>query len=450
MLVDKSSAPTLSQRLANYLHDARFEDIDAAARKRTKETIAYHVSLAFRALHDGLSEGRQAIAAARLLSNGCGNSTVIGQSDKVTQVDAALANCGLMRCAGLDDVIFPAGIHPGLMVLPTGFAVGEAQRSSGAELMTAIVLGYEILGKFGSFSWTENTPRRPTMPYGPFGGIAVCGRLLRLTSEQFSHALGYAAYTAMGLAENDTPAHHYGLICRNGLTGAYLAAHGGACGPTTLEGRYGFLEAFCPNVRIDVEKLMASFGHDYMIVEALEKRYPGSALNQVSIEAMRDMVMRKLFTADDVVSIRVSVPVERQKIDILHSTGPFEDSVRSTQSAAFQMAMLVVDGELNFARYADFNNPQIMAVVRKTSFEFVAGRPLRYAKIEVFTKDGTRHMREGTHFAFPPQDPYTIIERYAARLLPGSQIRRFVDLLGNLEQVSDISQLTACLVPPTQ
>jgi 2-methylcitrate dehydratase PrpD len=447
---NNQSRLTLSQRLACYLHDARFEDIDAVTRKRAKEVIAYHVSLAFRALHEGLVEGHQALAAARLLSGGCGRSTLIGQSDKVTQVDAVLANCSLMRAGGLDDVILPVGIHAGLMTLPPAFAVGELQTSTGAELVTAIVLGYEIMGKFGSFTWTEETPRRPTMPYGPFGGIAVCGRLLRLTGEQFAHALGYAAHTAMGLAESDTGqvTHHYGLICRNSLTGACLAALGGVASPTVLEGRFGFLEAFCPNTSIDVEKLMASFGQDHVIVESVEKRYPGTALNLVPIEAMRDMVAAKLFTADDIVSVRVSVPIERQKIAVLHSTGPFDNTQAPTSAAAFQMAMLVVDGELKLARYADFNNPEIMAVVRKTSFEFVAGRPLRYAKVEVLTKDGSRHVRESTHFTFRPQDAYTIIERYAARFLPACQIRRFVDLLGDLEKVSDVSQLTACLAPP--
>jgi 2-methylcitrate dehydratase PrpD len=441
---------TLSQRLAGYLHGMRFQEIDAATRKRTKEVIAYHVSLAFRALHEELVEGQQALAVVHLLSAGCGKSTLIGQSEKVTQVDAALANTSLMRAGGLDDVILPVGIHPGLMTLAPAFAVGETQKSSGAELITALVLGYEIMGKLGSFTWTEDMPRRPTMPYGPFGGIAVCGRLLRLTSAQFAHALGYAAHTAMGLAESDTGqvTHHYGLICRNALTGSYLAAHGGISSPTVLEGRFGFLEAFCPNSSIDVEQLMASFGHDYVIVESLEKRYPGSALNQVPIEAMRDMVTRKLFTADDVVSIRVSVPVERQQIAVLHSTGPFDNAQAPTSAAAFQMAMLVVDGELNFARYADYNNPEIMAVVRKTSFEFITGRPLRYAKVEVLTKNGTRHVREGSHFAFPAQDAYTIIEKYAARFLPASQIHHFVDLLADLERVSDISQLTAALAAP--
>lgn len=444
------SSSTLSQRLAMYLHETRFEEIDQAARKRAKELIAYLVSLAFRSLHERLTEGEKALTAARLLSGGCGSSTLIGQSDKATLVDAAFANCSLMRAAGLDDVILPVGIHAGLMTLPLAFAVGERENSSGADLITALVLGYEVMGKFGSWTWTEATPRRPTMPYGPFGGVAVAGRLLRLTSEQLAHAIGYAAHTAMGLAESDRGqvTHHYGLICRNSLTGAYLAADGGVSSPTVLEGRFGFLEAFCPNTRVDVEKLMASLGRDYVIVEALEKRYPGTALNQVPIEAMRSMVNAKLFAADDIASITVSVPIERQNIAILHSIGPFDNAQTPTSAAAFQMAMLVVDGELNPARYADFNNAQIMAVVRKTSFEFVSGKPIRYAKVVVQTKDGQLHMREGTHFAHPPQDAFTIINKYSAAFLPETQVRQFVELLADLERLPDVSRLLACLAAP--
>ncbi len=446
---NNQSSLTLSQRLATYLQQASLPDIDEPARKRAKELIAYHVSQAFRSLHEKLPDAHSALTAARLLSGNCGQSTLIGQSDKVTMVDAVLANCALMRSGGLDDVILPVGIHPALMALPVGFAVGEHQKSSGAELLTAIVLGYEIMGKFGTFTWTEASPRRPTMPYGPFGGIAVAGRLLRLTVEQFTRAIAYAAHTAMGLAENDRgqPTHHYGLICRNSLTGAYLAAGASYGSDTVLEGRFGFLEAFCPNTRVDVEELMSRLGHDYVIVESLEKRYPCTALNQVPIEAMRSMVDAKLFTADDVASITVSVPVERQNITVLHATGPFDNAQTPTSSAAFQMAMLVVDGEQRPERYADFNNPQIMAVVQKTSFVFVSGRPLRYAKVEVMTKDGRHYQREGTHFAFPTQDAFTIINRYAAGFLPESQIRKFVAMLADLENVQDVSELLVCLTP---
>jgi 2-methylcitrate dehydratase PrpD len=440
---------TLSERLATYLHKARFQDIDEPARKRAKGLIAYHVSLAFLALHETLSEAETALATARLLSGGCGGSTLIGQSDKVTLVDAVLANCTLMRAADLEDVILPVGIHPALMTLPVGLAVGEHQKSSGVELITAIVLGYEIMGKFGSFTWTETSPRRPTMPYGPFGGIAVAGRLLHLTTEQFTRAMAYAAHTAMGLAENDRgqPTHHYGLICRNSLTGAYLATQPVYGSRTVLEGRFGLLEAFCPTTRLDVEKLMSSLGHDYVILEALEKRYPGTALNQVPIEAMRKMVNARLFTRDDIASISVTVPVERQNIAALHSTGPFDNAQTAASSAAFQMAMLVVDGELRPERYADFDDPQILAVVRKTSFVFVPDRPLRYAKVEVLTIDGRLHQSEGTQFAFAPEDAFTIVKKYAADLLPERQIRQFVDMLSDLEALRDISPLLACLRP---
>src|SRR5437016_7452332 len=98
---------TLSQRLATYQHATRLEDIDPAARQRAKEIIAYHVSIAFRSLYERLPEAGQIVAAAKILSDSGGRSTLIGHRDKVTLVDAALANCTMMRATGLDDVILP-------------------------------------------------------------------------------------------------------------------------------------------------------------------------------------------------------------------------------------------------------------------------------------------------------------------------------------------------------
>jgi 2-methylcitrate dehydratase PrpD len=440
---------TLSQLLASYLCHARIEDLDQTVRRRAKEVIAYHISIAFRTLHERLAEGEQVLAAARLFSDGCGGATLIGQSDKVTMADAAMANCTLMRATGLDDVIFPVGVHAGLMTLPIALAIGEHEKSSGAELLISIVLGYEIMGKFGSWTWSEEYPRRPYMAYGPFGGIAVAGRLLRLDPERMAVALAFAAHTAMGLAESDRGqvTHHYALVCRNSLTGAYLAAGGAYGSMTVLEGRFGFLDIFSPNARIDASKMMASFGRDHVIVEALEKRYPGTAANQVPIEAMRDMVTKGLVKADNIDSIIVSVPIERKNIAVINSIGPFDDSHTTPSSFAFQMAMLIIDGDLHFHRYAEIDNPEIMAVVRRIRVEFVEGRPIRYAKVEVVTKNGKVHMREGTHFAFPAQDPFTIIAKYAAPFLPKDRIQRFVDLLDRLETLPDVSEMIACLAP---
>lgn len=441
-------SPTISQRLADYIHDEQPERIDTAAIARAKHLIVYHVGLAFRALKASETDSQQAISVARELSENCGSSTIIGTPYKATLVDAALANCTLMRSFGLDDVIFPAGIHPGLVTLPVALSIAERERSSGAELLTAIVVAYEVLGKFGKWTWSADTPRRATMPFGTFGSIAAASRLLRLTREQTANALGYAAHTAMGLAEGDAGpiTHYYSMVCRNGITGAYLAKAGGWSSPTVLEGRFGFLESFLGDAQVDVDQLIDSLGHDYVVLDSCEKRYPGTALNQVPIELLRGLITQHRLTPADIAEIHIDYPSERRNFQAGHSTGPFLKRINAGSSIAFQLSMLLLDGELRPERNDELTNPEILDLVRKFQFKFVQGKPIRYARLEVRTNTGPRLVAEGDDFRYPPEDPAVIMERDAGEFLSRAKIARFLELLESLEQVEDASELVKCLV----
>ena len=293
---------TLTQQFARYICNERFGRIDSAAVTRTRQIIAYHIGLACRAVGEGHPEAGRAVAIARELSEDRGSATVIGHGHKVSLVDAVFANCSLMRARGLDDVIFPAGIHAGLVTLPVALGIGERTHASGADLITAVVTGYEVMGKFGRFTWATDPPRRPTQPFGPFGSIATAAKLLGLDREQTVVALAYAAHTAMGLAEHDLGpvSHWYSLICRNAVTSAYTARKGAWGSPTVIEGRYGFADAFLGCADIDSDAIAASLGRGYAVMESCEKRYPGTALNQVPIELMRSLAIDEGLHAGDV------------------------------------------------------------------------------------------------------------------------------------------------------
>lgn len=440
---------TLTQRLAQYICDERFDRIDPAAVVRTRQILAYHIGLACRAVKEEHPEARRAVAIALELSEDAGTATVIGHPRKGTLVDAVFANCSLMRVLGLDDVIFPAGIHAGLMTLPVALGIGERTRASGADLIAAVVAGYEVMGKFGKFTWGMDLPRRPTQPFGPFGSIATAAKLLGLDHERTVVALAYAAHTAMGLAEHDLGpvSHWYSLICRNAVTSAYSARAGAWGSPTVIEGKYGFAEAFLGSAVIDADAIVESLGRDRAVMESCEKRYPGTALNQVPIELMRTLVIDEGLRAGDVERIRIVFPQERRRFSAGHELGPFDSRGVAASSFAFQCAMLLLDGQQDPARYDDFANPHIQSVVSMMSVDFVPDRPIRYARIEVETRSGGRLVREGDDFRFAPDQTRIVLERDAAGVLPDDRIERLIGLLDDLENVADVGDLTECLCP---
>jgi 2-methylcitrate dehydratase PrpD len=444
-----SADTTLSERLARYVHSASGADLDPSVLRQVKRILVYHVGLALRAVRAREPDSEQAARVALELSDGGGASRLIGRSARTTLVDAVLANCTAMRAGGLDDVIFPAGIHPGLVTLPVALGVAERQRAGGRAFMNAVVVAYEILGKFGQWTWALESPRRPTMLFGPFGSIVAAAKLLQLDAEQLARAFGYAVHMAMGVAESDAGpiTHFYSLLCRNGVTGAYLARAGGWASPTAIEGRFGFLDSFFGGSALDAARLLESLGRDFVVFDSCEKPYPGTALNHVPIELMRQIVQRHQVSAEDLETLLIEVPLERRNFEVGHLTGPFKTRSAAVSSCAFQLAAVLLDGCTNQSRYDDFANPRIQALVDRMRFQFVTGKPIRYARLQLCTQSGQTYVEEGETLRYPPESARDIMQREASGILPREKVERFLELLEHLEDVADMGEVMECLTP---
>lgn len=444
----KETSLTFSEKLADYICNEQFSNIDANSVQRAKQRLVYHLGLAFRGLTEREPDIERAVAIARQLSDDAGTSTLIGLPYRTTVLDAVFANCQMMRSFGRDDVIFETGVHPGLMTLPVAYSLAERHHSSGAEFITAIIVGYEMMGKFARWSWTLDAPRRATMPFGPFGSVATASRLLNLDEAQTAVAIAYAAHTAMGVAEGNAGpiSHYYGLVCRNGIIGSYLSKAGAWGSPLVLEGEFGFIETFLGDANVDQDAMVGSMGANYSIMTSEEKHYPGTGLNQVPIELVRKFVVEENLRAADVASIHITFPTERLNFKISYSKGPFS-VLTAPSSALFNLGILLLDGDLNLDRYTDIDNPEIHRIMQSTELEFVDGKSVRYARVEVRTTDGRKFVGEGNTFTFEPESPETIMRREASEILTAAKIDQFLELLDDIENCDDVSSLTAYLVP---
>ncbi|MGH2492403.1 MAG: MmgE/PrpD family protein, partial [Candidatus Limnocylindria bacterium] len=356
----------LAARLAEYVRELRYEDLPPRVIEKAKDHLASHLGLAFSGYFT--RAGEQARAVAQDLSGpGEGSATVIGERARLHPLDAAFANTTLMRSDGRDDVLFPVGVHPALVTMPVALALGESLHRSGREALTAIVLGYDLLGKLGNvvWAWAAEVPRRPIMPFGPFGSASVAARLMGLDCEQTAHALGIAANSAMGLAEGDLFPHYYGLVGRNGIMAALLAQAGTVAPATSLEGRFGFYRTFFGHVPDGLDAALATLGRDFEILNATTKRYPGTALNIVPIELMRSLMDQHGFDADDVTRVDVFVPRKRENFEGGHGAAPFTSRQSAVSSVLFALSLLLVDGRIDKARYDQFDDPRIDAVARR-------------------------------------------------------------------------------------
>ena len=195
---------------------------------------------------------------------------------------AALANGTLAHAFESDNLTKPgAGVHPGATLLPPGLAVAQERGSSGRELITAVVAGFEVMYRIGYATKHSNERRGFHAPgtTGPFGAAVAAGVLLGLDAPQMTNALGIAGSLAGGLMEfarSGTGAMvkrlHLGRAAESGVMAASLAADGFTGPRSVIEGEAGFLKVFC--TEWDMADLTRGLGSEYATLNLCLKRFP--------------------------------------------------------------------------------------------------------------------------------------------------------------------------------
>jgi 2-methylcitrate dehydratase PrpD len=245
-----------------------------------------------------------------------GRSTIVGGSVATAPALAALANGASAHAFELDDVHEEAISHPGAVVVPAALALAEDLGSSGRDLLEAIVVGYEAMGRAGIAVGPAAHMLKgfhPTSMSGVFGAAAAAGRLLDFDGPKLNHAFGIAATLASGTMEFAASGGmakriHAGRAAEGGLTAALLVDRGLEGATDGLAGRYGFCRVFTDDPRIEL--LTEQLGERWMLDEITVKPYAACSdvhpMIQAAIELRRDNDLR----AEDIVRIELEGPTK--------------------------------------------------------------------------------------------------------------------------------------------
>jgi 2-methylcitrate dehydratase PrpD len=437
-------------RVGKFISAFRSEDIPADALEKTKDHFAYLLASAFTGYFTPL--GKQARAAAARLGGG-GAATIIG-AGQAAAVDAAYANSVMMAAPGLDDFLLPAGVHPGQVTLPAALALAEQEHRSGRELLTALVVGYEVIGKLATLQWmwVAPTPRRATIPFGAFGPAAASAKLLELDAVESAHAVGFAANSAMGLSESPFLQQLYGFAARAGITSAVLAQTGAETPGSTFSGEYGFFNAYLGRSPEGLENVLASLGTDLEILKAQVKPYPTTGMNVTLVELVLGLIRAHRIKGTDVWGVRVRLSGLRANQRVGHARGPFTERSFAISSGPFNIAMALTDGRIDIARYDDYEDPELMRLAQATEVVLEDHGNLRRAWVEIAMNDGARYQAESDAFEVPMPERRAVLERDGLRLLGNERIARLEETIARLETVKDVTTVGEILrqqgVPP--
>ena len=272
-------------------------------------------------------------------------ASVLYADTKVDVARAAFINGVAAGSLDWDDSHVAAIIHPGVVIWPAALAMAEIVQCTGEELLAAVLVGYETAIRIGMSIQPEHSLRgfQGTPTCGVFGAAAACARLLKLSPEGCSNALGIAATFSCGLSQffvsgSDIKRFHAGKAAANGVEAALLA-HAGLTGPhDAIEGSQGFARAFSD--RFDPQVCIADLGIKFPTEWVSLKPHVGSVRMQAAIEAA-NFLSKAGIKAEDIQS--VTIGVHGAMMSKLASNNPI-DIQQAQLSTPFAVAMAFVMG----------------------------------------------------------------------------------------------------------
>ncbi len=439
-------------RLAEYAAALRSEEIPAEIIQRAKDCITDTVAVI---LFGGqFPWSKMIIAQAQRMGSG-GKSAILGTGSLVTAPAAALAHGALTHAFEQDNLTLPdSGAHPGAALLSSGLAIGQERGASGRDLLTAFVTGAEVMIRIGLATKRTNEERGFHAPgtVGSFGAAVAGGKLMKLDAAKMTNALGIAASTSGGLLEFARSGNgamvkrlHLGRAAEGGVLAASLAADG-FTGPTTaIEGRAGFLKAFCNES--DASLLTQGLGKNFASSTILLKRFACHITAHCAVQAIGELRARHKITGSDVESIQVD---GSRRMSTVNNIPKPPDILIGQFSIPFCVAVAMYRNAVDPYSFDDAatRDAAIMALASKVKMSAVAGQSEAdvAANVTITLKDGRVLTQRVTEFLGTPSHPLTgkeLREKFGllTQKHPKQQMQRIYDRLQSLETEKNLDWL---------
>jgi len=390
-----------------------------------------------------------------------GASVVFGTTLRTSPNVAALVNASAAHGMELDDTHDSSVSHPGAVVIATALALGIQHKASGGDIMTAIVAGYEAMGRVGRAVGASDVIEfgyHPTALFGGFGAAATAGKLLGLDGRGIASAWGLMLSMAGGSMQfSEDPLGttvkrlHGGYGAHNGILAAEFAALGIAGPSRALDGRYGLGRLF--GQRPNFEELAKPDDALLEIHRISMKPYPCCRLFHSTIDALRDVTENFSLDPRHILEIRVGGPAIMCTQHMLRRPV----SVMAAQySLPFSLATSLVFGPDVYEAYGEdkFDDTRILALADKVEAvedsEMEAAFPEHFGSwVELRTQSGkTRRADVLDSIGTParPMDAAALQDKVAgllASLVAAPEINEITGVLETLEQEGGPARLIA-------
>jgi len=323
---------------------------------------------------------------------GAKQASIIGRSERIDAVNAALVNGFAANALDFDDMHVRTLIHPTGAVVAAALALAERDRAPGSLLLSAIAVGIEIECRLGLalFPGHYNAGWHITATLGTLGAAAAASTILQLDASRAAHALGIAATQAAGLRamlDNPCKSFNIGRAAAAGTLSALLAEAGLDSAPDAIEAKFGLFDVF--GRPADPGSVVRGLGASYLVSEISIKPYPCGVVIHPLIDACLGLSRERAVGPGDVRTI--SIAVHPRAVELAGRKHP-DTAIGGRFSIYHAAALALARRSAGIAAFdaADVNDPQLAALRERMQVEADARLTPGQARVQIEFVNGTR------------------------------------------------------------
>lgn len=302
-----ADCPPLERSIVNFIQDLRFDQLDSGVKAAVSLLMRDQIAVQI---------GSSAMPWSKLVLSYVdqrkrdGHSRIGASNLKMSAADAVYVNASYGHGFEYDDAHSESASHPGCCVVPVALAIGEELDLPMEDVITAIVVGYEVYTRIGCLAAPDLLSRgfHPHAVLARFGAAAVAAKLRGLDAETTLHALAIALSHASGVTEFSSTGGsikrvHAGIGASGGMAAADLAA-AGITGPRAfLSGNKGFFRTFLQRTAGENPEKWFGKEAEFQIKKVWLKPYCCCGCNHAYIDSMAEFVGK----AAEVVTITLRI-----------------------------------------------------------------------------------------------------------------------------------------------
>lgn len=396
----------LAERLSEYAEELEFSDIDEETLDEAKKRIVDALGCAIGAF------GEAPVKIARRVAESDhrgGTSTVLGTSLKTSADVATFVNGVMVRYFDYNDTYLsrePA--HPSDNI-PACMAVGEREGASGKDLLTAVVLAYEIQCRLCDAADLRHRGWDHVC-YGLVSSALAAGKIMGLSREQMTQAVNISLNSHIAMRQvragelSEWKGASFANASRNAVFSTLLAA-GGMTGPSPIfEGKMGFFRQVSGPFELETKAFGGRRG-PFRLGATYIKYFPAEYHAQSAVWAA--LQARKVVgSPEEIASVEVETHEAGYSI-LAEDKEKWAPSTKETadHSLPYMVGFALLKGRLDNSSYSARNltDPHILSFVKRIKVK--EDRELTRAYPEHIANRVTLRLRNGGTVTEQVDDP---------------------------------------------